>query len=96
MLSVVIVLALTAVGVILVISMLITPAATALLLVRNFQRAMAAAACFGVASAVAGLYLSWHFNLPSGPLMALSAIGFFAMAIVYQGQAARMLRRRAT
>ncbi len=95
MLSVVIVLALTAVGVILVISMLITPAATALLLVRNFQRAMAVAALFGVASAVAGLYLSWHFNLPSGPLMALTAIGFFAMAIVYQGQAARILRRRA-
>lgn len=95
MLSVVIVLALTAVGVILVISMLITPAATALLLVRNFQRAMAAAAFFGIASAVVGLYLSWHFNLPSGPLMALSAIGFFAMGIVYQGQASRVLRRRA-
>ena len=95
MLSVVVVMSLTAVGVILVISMLITPAATALLLVRNFQRAMAAAAFFGVASAVVGLYLSWHFNLPSGPLMALSAIGFFAMAMVYQGQAARMARRRA-
>ena len=96
MLSVVIVLALKAVGVILVISMLITPAATALLLVRTFPRAMAAAVFFGVASAIAGLYLSWHFNLPSGPLMALTATSFFALAIVYQGQAGRMLRRRAT
>ena len=95
MLSVVIVMALKAVGVILVIAMLITPAATALLLVKSFQRAMAASVFFGVASAIVGLYLSWHFNLPSGPLMALSAIGFFGIAIVYQGQAARRLRRRA-
>ena len=95
MLSVVVVMSLTAVGVILVISMLITPAATALLLVKSFQRAMAAGVFFGVVSAVVGLYLSWHFNLPSGPLMALTAIGFFGIAIVYQGQAARRLRRRA-
>ena len=94
-LSVVVVMSLTAVGVILVISMLITPAATALMLVRNFSRAMVTAVVFGVASAVVGLYLSWHFNLPSGPLMALTAIGFFGVAIIYQGQAARMLRRRA-
>ena len=95
MLSVVIVLSLKAVGVILVIAMLITPAATALLLVRTFPRAMAVAVFFGVASAIAGLYLSWHFNLPSGPLMALTATGFFGMAIVYQGQAGRIVRRRA-
>ena len=95
MLSVVVVMSLTAVGVILVISMLITPAATALLLVRNFSRAIVASVFFGVASAVVGLYLSWHFNLPSGPLMALTAIGFFGVAIIYQGQATRVLRRRA-
>ena len=101
MLSVVIVLSLKAVGVILVIAMLITPAATALLLVRTFPRAMAVAVFFGVASAIAGLYLSWHFNLPSGPLMALTATGFFGMAIVYQGHgenreaAGRIVRRRA-
>lgn len=95
MLSVVVVISLTAVGVILVIAMLITPAATALLLGRNFPRSMAVAVLFGVASAIVGWYLSWHLNLPSGPLMALTAIGFFALAIVYREQAARILRRRA-
>ena len=40
LLAIVIVLALQAVGIVLVISMLITPAATALLIVRNFQHAM--------------------------------------------------------
>ena len=67
LLAVVIVIALQAVGVVLVISMLITPAATALLLVRNFPRAMALGALFGAASAIAGLYFSFHYNLPSGP-----------------------------
>ena len=84
MLAVVVVLALQAVGVILVISMLITPAATALLLVRNFSRAMAAAVLFGVVSAVAGLYLSYHYNLPSGPVMALVATGVFILAVAWK------------
>ncbi len=94
LLSVVVVLALKAVGVILVISMLITPAATALLLVQNFGRAMAVAVLIGVSSAVSGLYLSWHFNLPSGPLMALVATGFFVLAVLYKKQATGLLRRR--
>ena len=86
LLSVVVVLALKAVGVILVISMLITPAATALLLVQNFGRAMAVAVLIGVSSAVSRLYLSWHFNLPSGPLMALVATGFFVLAVLYKNK----------
>jgi ABC-type Mn2+/Zn2+ transport system permease subunit len=96
LLSVVVVLALKAVGVILVISMLITPAATALLLVQNFARAMSLAVLIGVVSAVSGLYLSWHFNLPSGPLMALVATGFFVLAVLYKQQASALLRRRLT
>ena len=94
LLSVVVVLALKAVGVILVIAMLITPAATALLLVRNFGRAMAVAVLLGVSSAVSGLYLSWYFNLPSGPLMALASTGFFVLAVLYKKQASPRLRRR--
>ena len=84
LLSVVVVLALQAVGVILVISMLITPAATALLLVRNFVQAMTAAVIIGVASAVLGLYLSYYFNMPSGPVMALTATGFFILAVAWK------------
>jgi manganese/iron transport system permease protein len=89
LLSVVVVLALQAVGVILVISMLITPAAAALMLVRNFVRAMAVAVLIGVASAVAGLYLSFHYNLPSGPVMALVATGCFVLALAWKQRPAR-------
>ena len=94
LLSVVVVLALQAVGVILVISMLITPAATALLLVRNFARAMAAAVLIGVASAVAGFYLAWHYNLPTGPVMALAAFGFFMLAVAWKQRPAGLIQQQ--
>ena len=93
LLAVVVVLALQAVGIILVISMLITPAATALLLVRRFPLAMAVGAVLGAASTITGLYLSFHFNLPSGPAMALVATGFFILGVVYKLRVARLIVR---
>ena len=65
LLAVVVVLALPAVGIVLVISMLITPAAAASLLMRSFPAAMIAGSLFGAASAIAGMYISFYFNLPS-------------------------------
>ena len=94
LLSVVVVLALQAVGVILVISMLITPAAAALLIVRNFVRAMATAVLIGVFSAVAGLYLSFYYNLPSGPVMALVATGFFVLAVAWKQRPEWLLQQQ--
>ena len=93
LLAVVIVIALQAVGVVLVISMLITPAAAALLLVRNFPRAMATGALFGTISAIAGLYISFHFNLPSGPAMALVATTLFIAAAIGKSRWAEIVRR---
>ena len=94
LLAIVIVLALQAVGIVLVISMLITPAATALLIVRNFQHAMALAVAFGVAAAVAGLYISYYFNLPSGPVMALMVAAFFILAVTWSQRPAGILRQQ--
>lgn len=81
LLAVVIVLAIQAVGIVLVLAMLITPAATSFLLVRNFPKAMFTGALVGVFSAVAGLYLSYHYNLPSGPAMALVATVIFGIVV---------------
>ena len=94
LLAIVIVLALQAVGIVLVISMLITPAATALLIVRNFQHAMGLAVAFGVAAAVAGLYISYYFNLPSGPVMALVVAAFFILAVTWSQRPAGILRQQ--
>ena len=94
MLAVVVVLTLYAVGIVLVISMLITPAATALLLVRNFPRATVVGALLGMASAIAGLYLSYYYNLPPSPIMALVASFFFILALGWKQGAAGIIQHR--
>jgi manganese/iron transport system permease protein len=93
LLAVVVVLALPAVGIVLVISMLITPAAAASLLMRSFPAAMIAGSLFGAASAIAGMYISFYFNLPSGPVMALVATGFFILAVAWKQLPARLVPR---
>ena len=94
MLSMVVVIALQAVGVILVISMLITPAAAALQITRSISGAMLAAALIGVASGISGLYLSFHYNLPSGPVMALVAFTFFLVIVGWKQRPAGILIRQ--
>ena len=94
LLAMVVVVALQAVGIILVISMLITPAAAALQVTRSFTGAMVVAALIGVASGVAGLYLSYHFNLPSGPVMALVAFSFFTLTVAWKQTGSGILQRQ--
>jgi len=80
-LALVIVVALQAVGIILVLAMLIVPAAAARLLVRRFAPSMAVGALLGTVTAVVGLYLSFYVNLPSGPAMTLVAVTIFAVTV---------------
>ncbi|QQE66228.1 hypothetical protein GFS31_29260 [Leptolyngbya sp. BL0902] len=68
------------VGVILVLALLITPGATAYLLVPRMHQVMALGAGIGVISSLSGMYLSYYFNLPSGPAIVLVASGFFVLA----------------
>ena len=79
LLALVIVIGIQAAGIVLVMAMLITPAATAYLLARRFVGVMVVGALIGSASAVTGLYLSYHADLPSGPAMALVATVAFAV-----------------
>ena len=80
LLALVIVIALQAVGIVLVMAMLVTPAATAYLLMNRFTSVMVVGAGLGAIAAITGLYLSFHFNLPSGPAMTLVATGMFIVA----------------
>ena len=64
LLALVIVIGIQAAGIVLVMAMLITPAATAYLLARRFVGVMVIGAIVGAVSAVAGLYLSFHADLP--------------------------------
>ena len=86
LLALVIVIGIQAAGIVLVMAMLITPAATGYLLARRFVGVMLVGALVGALSAIVGLYLSFHADLPSGPAMALTATMMFALAAVFKGK----------
>jgi len=70
------------VGIVLVLSMLLIPAAAAKLVTKTFVKSIKISAFFGGFSSVAGLYLSYYFNLPSGPTMSLVASGIFMLSLL--------------
>ena len=72
-----------AVGVILVLSLLITPGATAYLLVKRLHEVMILGAVIGVISSISGMYLSYFYNLPSGPAIVLVVSGLFTLALLF-------------
>ncbi len=78
-----IVASLQAVGVILVLALLITPGATAYLLVKQLNQMMILGAGIGVVASIGGMYISYFFNLPSGPAIVLVASGFFTLALLF-------------
>lgn len=77
-----IVVAVQAVGIILVVAMLVTPAATAQLLSVRYTRLMATAVVVGVGSAVAGLYASYWLDVASGATIVLIQTALFVVALV--------------
>lgn len=82
-LTLVTVTALQTVGIILIVAMLITPAATAYLLTNRLSHMMTVAAIFSVISSVIGLYMSYTFNWASGPAIVLTAAVFFSLAFLF-------------
>ena len=82
LLGVTIVVSIQAVGIIMVVAMLVTPAATAQLLVVRFGAMMGLAAGLAALSAVIGLYLSFYLNVVSGASIVLVETLFFALALV--------------
>ena len=88
-----IVVSLQAVGIILVVAMLITPAATAQLVASRFVRLMVVAAIVGIASALIGLYLSYWMDVASGATIVLVETAMFLLALVL-GPRGLISRRR--
>jgi manganese/iron transport system permease protein len=78
-----IVVSLQAVGIILVVAMLITPAATAQLLTVRFTRLMVTAALVGILSSVVGLYLSYWLDVASGATIVLVQTTAFLLALAF-------------
>ncbi|MEN9221685.1 MAG: metal ABC transporter permease [Thermostichus sp. BF3_bins_97] len=71
-----------AVGVLLVLAMLITPAATAYLWVPQLQQVMLLGSLFGVSASLIGMYASYYLNIASGPAIVLVASSWFGLAFL--------------
>ena len=96
LLALTIVVSLQTVGVGLVVAMLVTPGATAYLLVRRLLPMMTTAAAVGAVSAVGGLYISYYANVASGAAMVLVATILFFVAFLFspdRGVVWRWVRR---
>jgi manganese/iron transport system permease protein len=86
LLAITIVVSMQTVGVGLVSAMLVTPAATAYLLVRRLPSMMALSAIFGALSSLVGLYLSFYMNISSGAAIVLTATILFFLAYLFAPQ----------
>jgi len=83
LIAVTIVISLQAVGIVLVVAMITTPAATAQLLVKRFTSMIKVAALIGVSAAVVGLYLSYSLDIASGAAIVILETALFLLALVY-------------
>jgi zinc transport system permease protein len=91
LLAVVIAIAMKLVGVLLITSLLIIPAATARRLSTSPEQMAVIAALLGALAVTGGLFGSLSYDTPSGPSIVVAALGLFVVSIVVPVQ--RLLRR---
>jgi manganese/iron transport system permease protein len=93
LIAVTIVVSLQAVGIILVVAMLVTPAATAQLLTVRFTRLVLTATTIGASTAVGGLYLSYWLDAPSGATIVLLQTAVFLAVLLLNPRTGVLARR---
>jgi manganese/iron transport system permease protein len=87
-----IVISLQSVGIILVVAMLVTPAATAQLISKSFGRLVLIAGAIGVLCPVAGLYGSFWLNSASGATIVLVETAVFGLVLAGSAAVTRLRR----
>jgi ABC-type Mn2+/Zn2+ transport system permease subunit len=78
-----VVIGLQVMGIVLVLAMLVAPAATAQLLTRRLPAMMVAGAVLGGLSALVGLYIAWYADVSASAAIVLTATGFFLAAFLF-------------
>ncbi len=81
MMTIVVAIAIRIVGILLITSMLIIPAATARHIARSPEAMAVYASLLGVSSVILGTYLSLHFDTPSGPTIVATAALCFMLIL---------------
>ena len=93
MLSLTIVAALKAVGIILVVAMLIAPGAIGFLISKRFDTMLVVAMVAAVGSSGLGTLISFHINAATGPCIVLIQTGLFLLALFF-APGSGLLRRK--
>ena len=83
LLALTVVVALQAVGVVLVVAMLIIPGATAYLLTDRFARMLLIAPSLAVACSIVGIYLSYYLDASSGGMVVLTMGAVFTLVYLF-------------
>ena len=96
LLALTIVTAIQTVGVVLVLALLVTPAAAASLLTRQLPAIMVLGSVFSIIGALVGLYASYYANVASGASIVLALTVIFVFAFLFspeRGVVPRMFKR---
>jgi manganese/iron transport system permease protein len=80
-------------GVVLVVSLLVGPAITAYLLVKELHQMIFVGAGVGLLASEIGLYASYYLNLPSGPAIVVMVLLLFALALIFSPSQGLLLPR---
>jgi manganese/iron transport system permease protein len=94
LIGITIVVSIQAVGIIMVVAMLVTPAATGQLLVDRFWDLVRVAIAVSLVAAVTGLYLSYYLDVASGASIVLVETFLFGLALLFSPKAGWLWRRR--
>ena len=94
-LSLVVVGALKAVGIILSVAMLVAPGAIAALVTRRFGSMLAVAVLVAVGASIAGIYLSFFLDSAPAPTIVVLMTVLFVCALLWQAIRARAIAQRA-
>ena len=82
MVALVIAVAMKIVGILLITSMLIIPAATARRFARTPEQMAILASILGCIAVAMGLYMSWHWDTPTGPSIVVGASLLFTLTFL--------------
>ena len=83
-----------AVGFILVVALMVSPAAAAYLLTKELHWMMGVGAGLGVLSCLTGMYISYYIDTPSGPAISLTLFACFLLALLFSPSQGILTRGR--
>lgn len=89
-----VVISISTIGNILVLALLVTPAATARMLSDRLSIMMVLSALIGAAASFIGLYFSWALDIPTGATIVLTVTVFFLAAWLFAPRHGLLLKRK--